>query len=901
MVQILDRLAANGHDTFIDRVGNRFGDPVSANVEEALRTSTLCLVYYSERYELRHACQFELMQALSADVREGGQMRTVVINPESSKAHVQPAVLKDQIYLTDDGGDADLARIIDEVERHLARLTGTYKGIDFSALPRMVGGRPGVAPKVRRYSAMWRLERALHAQRYRLTHQPTNGIAVLTGLRGVGKTTLADDYIMHFAHAYQVVIRVDLADATGPTAQSTLRDVVTEANNTLLTSKGHALVVIDSVPAGLPIGDFGAALDNVDVLLLIISEHTEYAALGQEVRLGGLTDDESMVLVHRLHPFDENGPEAEQVRELATAVDNHAMALSALARSATARRGLTTLTEHVGRVLDGTSDTMTKVAEIFVDRLDELDDEYQRATLRVLAACGPAAMPARQLRNLLSSLGMDQNRVLESVESLQTMLLVRQVGAAWQTHGLIRQAVRSHLDARTIDWIASTYAKHLVAVLRPGRAGHGEQDWNLLVRHARFLVEQPIVETITVNALLPLIARELRVDGRLGSAARYLDRLVAAGPGDPQIVLEAAADHYDVGEYEEVVTMTSRAFLSSSGRERVLLSCVHASTLDALGRFADAEPHWRAATDAATLNSLTEAERVKVRLRWIRGQRLRGVLKASAAALEELLTTPELRSSEDLRLLALIELAHIQLLTGAQNAARSNARQVLDHFAAKKQQHHAAAAEAEYVLATAQLQLQFTELKARPDRWVEAEARFLRLADELEEQYGARNAKVLACRVNADWALISHGQPKKALDSTAVLLPVVRERLGEHHPLVLREHYVRGLAHSQLGEIVEGADELGTAHRGQLTTLGIVHPETLRTQFELAIALKLRDHDGDNRRANVLLDEVWKHANHVTGWLDDLPWQAFFGATLVRWTPVRALRGIHRANHKHKW
>ncbi|MFD2416454.1 hypothetical protein [Amycolatopsis pigmentata] len=185
--------------------------------------------------------------------------------------------------------------------------------------------------------------------------------------------------------------------------------------------------------------------------------------------------------------------------------------------------------------------------------------------------------------------------------------------------------------------------------------------------------------------------------------------------------------------------------------------------------------------------------------------------------------------------------------------------------------------------------------------WAAAETTLRRIAREREEELGIRNVEVLATKVSVDFALISQGKAKEALASTTALLPVLDERLGKHHPIVLREYYVHGLAYYQLAKFDEAVEALGHAHRGQLGALGIAHPETLRTQFEFAMALKLRGHNGDNERANVLLDEVVSQARSVIGNHDDLPWQAFTGATLARFQCRTLLRLAHRANHKHKW
>ncbi|GHH57974.1 toll/interleukin-1 receptor domain-containing protein [Lentzea cavernae] len=898
--QILERLKRKGYDTYLDRRGNRLGDPVSAKVESELQSSTLCLVYYSARYAVRHACQFELMQALTADRRSGGEARTLVINPETSKAHIRPAMLKDKLYVSDDSTDEALEQIVKEVELRLEKLSGTYQGINFNHLPRTVRGRSSVTPRVRRYGSMWALESALHARRYPLTHQPTNGIAVLTGLRGVGKTSLADDYVSHFAYEYQAVVRVDLTDATGTTAETALREAMTDANNELEASKGNVLVIVDNVPAGVPYQHFSAWIDSPELLLLVISEHAEYAKLGQEVRLAGLTDDEAIALFYLLHSFDQDDDAAkEQVRQLADAVDNHVMAVSVLAAAASSSLGLTTLTEHVGRVIDGSSDTTAKLSDLFADRFSALD-EYQSSVLRLLAACGPAKVPARLIRDVLTKVGMDGSRVPDVMESLRANMFVRRQGQAWQAHGLVRQAVRRHLGEQAVDWLATSCAEYLAAVLCEGPEGHDPASWKLLVRHARYLLDQPVIAEATVKALLPIVAAELREEGHPASAARLLQRLIALGAETPDLAVDAASDHYDAGEYEEAEMIAGRTLTAEPTRANVLLSCVRAASLDALGRYNDAEPYWLRATVSQSLGVLSEAERVKVRLRWIRGQRLRGVLKENLPELEKVLAAAS-DLPESLGLLARIELAHIEMATDEQEKARTHAKQVLDHYRSVGRQNHAAAIEAAYVLATAQLRLQFTEFRAAPDRWKEAEDTFRRLAEKQEADLGSRNVDVLACRVNIDFALMSRGKPKEALESIKKLLPVLHGRLDERHPIVLREYFVQGLSHQQLADFDKAVDVLERAHSGQLAVLGIAHPETLQTQFEFAMALRLRDHGSDQRRAIALLDEVVERAKKITGWLNDLPWQAYTGAFAARWAPLWLLRRAHKDNHKHKW
>ncbi|WP_158104521.1 toll/interleukin-1 receptor domain-containing protein [Amycolatopsis kentuckyensis] len=898
MERLCARLKARKVPFFIDRQGNHLGDSVTAKIEEELNESAFCLVYYSKRYAKRHACQSELMRVLVAEAREGVP-RTLVVNPEDDKAHIHPAALRDRLYVPGNESDAALDHLVDELVRRSSQVSGTFRGIDFRSLPRIAGRRPGVETRVRRYGSMWQLHSALHASRYGLTHPPTNGIAVLTGLSGAGKTALADDYRLHFAHEYGLVVEVDLGDATGTTAETALREAAARAESAVESAEGQALIIVDNIPAGVPRAFFTTGFERPEVLTLLVTEHGEYAGLGQEVRLGGLTDDEARELFHHLHRFDrDDEAESDTVGRLLAAVDNHPTAIALVAGSATTRRGLTALREHIGRVLDGTSDILTKLADLFDEHVRTAND-YELAVLSLMAACGSAAVPVRLIRDVFTTLGLDRARVPAVLEGLESQRLVRGERGLWTMPGLLRPAVRRHPRAG-LDHLAPICAEYLAGVLGAGPETHRDGEWAALVEHARHLVEQPGIPPAVVTALLPLIARELRAEGRIASAARYLDRLFASGAADPALAVDAASDHYEVGEYREVVETPARLARPVSAREGVLLECWRAAALDALGRFADAEPHWRRALDKAEAETLTEVERLQVRLLWLRGQRLRGIVKATIAELEKVLTA-EGRLPARIAHLARIELAHAQMATGNQRRARELARHVRDAYAPGGRQHHPVAVDAAYVLATAELRLHFTELHPSEARWRAAEESLRRIARQREEELGPRNVEVLATRVSVDFAIISQGRPREVLENAVELFPMLQDRLGELHPIVLREHYIRGLAYSQLARFDEAIDELGRAEGGQVVALGIAHPETLQTQFELAMALKLRGHQGDMRRGNTLLDAVLERTPSVIGIRHDLPWQAFIAAKGARWAPARLLRMAHRQNHRHKW
>jgi TIR domain len=163
---LYDALKKERLRVFLDETSIGLFDPITEEIENALRCSTALLAYYSRHYTSRPACQQELTAAFLAGQREGDPMRRIiVVNPEDpSTDHLLPAELADSIgksalaaayawnfgaayadgmvcWLSLDGAGASdaalLARYDDEV-RTIAELLGLGPG---DSRPREVSGR----------------------------------------------------------------------------------------------------------------------------------------------------------------------------------------------------------------------------------------------------------------------------------------------------------------------------------------------------------------------------------------------------------------------------------------------------------------------------------------------------------------------------------------------------------------------------------------------------------------------------------------------------------------------------------------------------------------------------------------------------------------------------------------
>ena len=198
--EIVEALRACGLRVWFDEREIADFESITGAITEGLARSKALVAYYSARYPLRRACQFELTAAFLAAQREGDPRRRVlVVNPEPGAGHIQPVELRDAKYVKPE--DPHLAEAVCD---RVSGLDGVMGDIHPLAQPRWFGMRGvGSTRFVGRLAGMWQIHSALHAGEVAvITGVARGGIAQVRGLGGIGKSLLAEEYGLRFGAAY---------------------------------------------------------------------------------------------------------------------------------------------------------------------------------------------------------------------------------------------------------------------------------------------------------------------------------------------------------------------------------------------------------------------------------------------------------------------------------------------------------------------------------------------------------------------------------------------------------------------------------------------------------------------------------------------------------------------------
>ena len=827
---IVDALKSQHLRVFIDEQSVGVHDSIGQRISQGLANSAAMLVYYSRVYPTRSACQRELTAAfLSAQAAGEVAQRILVVNPEPGEDHIEPVELRDLRFQPRPA----TGRARRSLARHVAELVTRLPGRMGASVP--VPGQPRWWPSwpvpppgiVGRYALLCRLHSALHAGRFPLVERAAPvGVAVVSGLPGIGKTTLAEQYALEFGSAFPGgIVRVSLPADGGDvlaTYNRSLRGIVGWAGLSIrglpaerlrpmlaerFTERGEpCLWIVEDVPPGLPAETIrGLIIPSPMVRTILTTSHRGYGDIGVPLPLEGLAADESLELLAGGYPPEEE-PEAAA---LARDFGGHPLLLRVAGSALRQRRGLVSVAEYRRRA---SSDPAAVVTDTLSDA-----DEVTASVLAIASVLAPAPIPSRLLAAALARQhgwadGHAREVLVDAREFLQQRCIASLQGEAVSIHPLAFRAV-----SRDGAAAARPAAAGALAELLARRAPDAELDV-----HARHLASSA---RLAGDDAIPLLDWLAEADTRAGdylSAGQIGERLserlgVRYGPADARTIraVSAAVRAYtDAGEYGAAIRLAGQI----TGDLELPVRHALAKALDGLGRFAEAAPHWD--TVVGALPAVEAGDTAGWRVDWARALRLRGRPEDAAAVLEALGTSaPPQRHLEE---------AYLYQMRGRSALAKRAADQAVTAFREAGLENHPACLEAMAIGVDLQLG-SIISLKPFPYSGQERGplAELERLCGEYRSRYGEHSPLTLAVTVDYGVQLAGWGDAEAGRGILDEAEQAARLWLGEHHPHRLRALYGLSLAAGWRRDFQAGADLAGRAFEGQRLVLGERHPDTL--------------------------------------------------------------------------
>ncbi|MEU4806209.1 TIR domain-containing protein [Actinosynnema sp. NPDC023587] len=867
-VDLIERaLRARGVKVFRDKDLSLF-DPITGHLKRELDESAVLLAFYSRRYPLRYACQWELTRAFLAARRHGDPRdRVLVANPEPDENHIAPVELTDAVYSSWVGPHSADA-LADAV---VAKVAAT-NGIAFGAPPAEGDLHARLArPRrfVGRYRELWDVHSALHGGRLWAAHEPApDSAVVLKAPAGMGKTVLAEQYTFLFRDAYPGGVEwVDLAGVPadrvlGHFAAAVGRVAATrfgldlgglapdQAIATLadrLTSAGQEVLwVVDDVPDGV-----GAAIDRLvlpspRVHTVLTAQTVPPTAEVRAVAVGGLTPQEVEEL------FRAQWPSLDRVERRAIAAlterwGGHPVALLPIVRELREAQGTGALDEALRRepAADPAVDDLARVVRA--------RSAHARAVLDFAAVLGPAPFTGELLVEGVSARlgGAAPMLVAKALQELEEFSLLHRSDRVpgsrqtWQLHALVADAVRRDADVEVLAACA-----HRAAVVVSAALAGPALSLDLQLHALRVAAHDQVPVPLRL-ALLREAAVRYEERGEISAAydARATAARLCGTTGPVQDLVAAARLAVAAGDTSAALAhateLISRARGDRDGRTEYRARFLAAAAHDLAGDFAAANrvfhDHPAVAEHGSDPVWLPAEERVRVGLARVAALRLRGDYRAALATLDGLLPgvlhAQPVSDHRGARPVALLEQARLRLLTGKVVQARQDTTGLIEVFAAAGVPRHHLSRQAVAVLAEAELTLAWSEMRARPVEWGQAVKQVRRALDESTEWLGRDHPLTLELLVLRGQTLHNNSRHGEALTELADAEERIASRLGADHPLRLKARQWTGLSTMGLEDWSGAAVIFDELLPRQTAVLGRGHPESQLTRFQLGICL----------------------------------------------------------------
>ena len=588
--------------------------PITKEIRNGLANSKALLAWYSADYPRSRPCQMELTAAFVAAQREGDpRQRVWVINPETNATHVQPIELCDEQHAKAPKQSGEYGELADLVAKRVRSLSGSLGGIIPLTPPRQYGQTLVSARNfVGRLPDLWRLHSALSgAETAIISGESSSGLAQVSGIGGVGKSLLAEEYALRFGAAYPGGIfwlRALGNDSTVPSLNPDQQSALIAAQlqsfavdlgiptRDLTPEEIHARLAMKLDSENQPflwiVDDLGSDLhpDTVRGWLpphplgkaIFTTRSREYEEFGQSINLGGLAPEEAVELLCRYRK--PSTPEEQlAAKQIANDLGYHPLALAVCSQA------LKVDTRSFNEFRTALGDSSEDELELAAELKGVLPNGHEKRVATTLL---------RSVKNLEPE-GQDLLRIAASLaaapipQSLVSATFAEASGTSESEARKRARLARSQIESASLaGWAEDSGLLVHTLVSRAMRFHDREEDKRIQLRAALVRV---------LNKTLPDVA-DIRAHKRLELEVFHARELCAAGFHDVEAALLGswvARHDFEHGAYVTARSMEGKVLEVS----RHILGEEHPDTLGSMNNLAET---LRAQGDLAAARGLQE-------------------------------------------------------------------------------------------------------------------------------------------------------------------------------------------------------------------------------------------------------------------------------------------------------
>ena len=546
---LVNALTSRGLSVWFDQSQIEEFAPITDEIRNGLANSKALLAWYSTDYPKSRPCQMELTAAFIAAQRCGDpRARVWVVNPEERADHIHPVELRDEQHAVAPQSADDYKNLAERIAAHVSVLDGSLGAIiPFTSPPQYGQKLVSARHFVGRLPDLWRLHSALHgAYSAVISGDSVSAIAQLSGMGGIGKSLVAEEYALRFSAAYPGGIfwlyglgsDVDYPGLTAEQRDAMRNDQfrllatelgldVTGLNMqqveallraTLGKNNQSFLWIVDDLASQISIEAIRGWLSpHVLGKTLITTRSREYEPIGDSVPLGVLSAQEAFELLCA-YRTPQSAEETTAAQAIADDLGYHPLALAVCSRALQAEAGIRDFAEFRVGLLNTQQDELDLAAELAgllpnghersvattllgsVRSLrPEVRDFLRIASLVAVAPIPPALVVASFAAvDCLNEAEARHRTALGLSQTENACLAERAENNAIKVHTLISRTIRFHeRDTRRIDQLRAAIVealKNALPIVTDTRHG---PEIALEVLHARELCARGIRDVDT--------------------------------------------------------------------------------------------------------------------------------------------------------------------------------------------------------------------------------------------------------------------------------------------------------------------------------------------------------------------------------------------------------------------